>query len=406
MVNMKRVYLDIIKQHFVSDQQMLFLAGPRQVGKTTLSKELESLTDNFNYLSWDTSEQRKLILLGPISLAEKLRLISLPSEKKPIIVFDEIHKYSKWRNFLKGFYDNFKGKIHIIVTGSAKLNIFRRGADSLMGRYFLYRVCPLSVAECMYSVLPQQEISKPKKILSEQFNDLLQYGGFPEPFVKRNSRFSNKWKILRQQQLFSEDIRDLSQVQEIDQMEVLAEILQHDASQLLSYSNLANKVNVSIPTIKRWLAIFQKFYYCFTLQPWAKNVVRSLLKEPKIYLWDWSLIDDVGRKAENFIAVHLLKAVYFWTDQGLGNYGLYFIRDKEKREVDFVVTKDHKPWFLVEVKQSDNQNISKSLLRFHEHLKTMHAFQVVIDAEYRNIDCFSYHQPIIVSAKTFLSQLV
>lgn len=402
---MKRVYTDIIKTHFAHDQQMLFLAGPRQVGKSTISHELSAFTDSFRYLNWDTQEHRQLILSGQIKLAEQLQLSS-PSVSTPIIVFDEIHKYSKWKNFLKGFYDNFKQKTHIVVTGSAKLDVFRRGADSLMGRYFMYRICPFSVGECLHITPAENEINLTEKISDELFNNLWEYGGFPEPFIKHNSRFSVRWKKMRRQLLFNEDIRDLGQIQEISQMEVLAEILCNHASQLFSYSSLANKINVSVPTIKRWINVLEKFYFCFILRPWSKNITRSLLKEPKIYLWDWSQVDDVGARSENFIAVHLLKAVYLWNDQGLGNYGLYFIRDKEKREIDFVVTKNNQPWFLVEVKHAENHGISKNLLRFQEQLNAQHAFQVIINAEYKNIDCFSYKEPIIVPAKTFLSQLV
>ena len=211
---------------------------------------------------------------------------------------------------------------------------------------------------------------------------------------------------MRKEQLFRGDIRDLSRIQEMDQLEMLAELLKHQAGQLVNYSNLANKVRVSVDTIRRWLNTLTAFYYCFIVKPWSKNISRSLLKEPKIYLWDWSELEDKGQRAENFIASHLLKAIHFWTDQGLGNYNLYFLRDKEKREVDFLVTKNDHPWFLVEAKQSDSASLSRHLEIFQQQTKAKHAFQVVIDLDYINADCFSYQKPIIVPAKTFLSQLI
>ncbi len=211
---------------------------------------------------------------------------------------------------------------------------------------------------------------------------------------------------MRTEQLFRGDIRDLNHIHEIDQLEILAELLKHQAGQLTNYTNLANKINVSVDTVQRWIKVLNAFYYCFTIKPWSKNVVRSLLKGPKIYLWDWSEISDIGMRSENFIASHLLKAVHFWTDQGLGKYDLYFLRDKEKNEVDLLVTKDNKPWFLVEAKHSDNARISSNLKKFQQATGAKHAFHVVINMDYVDVDCFSYQKPVIVPAKTFLSQLV
>jgi predicted AAA+ superfamily ATPase len=154
------------------------------------------------------------------------------------------------------------------------------------------------------------------------------------------------------------------------------------------------------------IEVLKSFYYCFTIQPWAHNVVRSLIKEPKIYLWDWSLNSDVGARAENFIASHLLKAVHFWTDRGWGDYALYYLRDKEKREVDFLIVKEGKPWILAEVKHSDKGCPSKSLYYFQEMLGAEHALQVALDMDYVDQSCFDSSKPLIVPAKTFLSQLI
>lgn len=384
---------------------MLFLAGPRQVGKTTLSLSAKTLTNQFTYLNWDNQDHRKIILAGPAVIAEMIGINKL-SASLPMVVFDELHKYRQWKNFLKGFFDTYSDRLRIIVTGSSKLDIYRIGGDSLMGRYFPYRIHPLSVAECIGTNIDVQAISLPRPIDPASFENLLEYGGFPEPFLKHNKLFARRWKQLRKEQLFRGDIRDLSRIQEIDQLEILAELIKHQAGQLVNYSNLANKIRVSVDTIRRWINTLTNFYYCFIIRPWSKNITRSLLKEPKVYLWDWSDLDDTGQRAENMVASHLLKAVHFWTDQGLGNYDLYFLRDKEKREVDFLVTKDHCPWFLVEVKQGDNNRISNNLALYQQQTKAKHAFQVVMGMDYVNVDCFSYEEPIIVPAKTFLSQLI
>ena len=198
----------------------------------------------------------------------------------------------------------------------------------------------------------------------------------------------------------------MSRIQELGQIELLAEILKHQAGQLTNYSNLAGKINVSSDTIRRWIKTLQAFFYCFSIQPWSKNISRALIKEPKTYLWDWVNVNDSGSRAENFIASHLLKAVNYWTDRGFGQYALWFIRDKEKREVDFLVSRDNQPWFLVEVKLSKREGINKNLFYFQDKTKARHAFQVVFDMEYIHQDCFKHTAPIIVPARTFLSQLI
>lgn len=402
---MRRLYTAIIREHFERYQQMLFLVGPRQAGKTTVSLMAKEFSPRFSYLNWDNLDHRKIILDGVNSVSGFAGLNKLSSEM-PIIVFDEIHKYSKWKIFLKGFFDTYKGKVRVIVTGSSRLDIYKRGGDSLMGRYFLYRLHQLSLAELARVDLPEKEIASPFKNKNEDFEILIKNGGFPEPFLKNDPRFLNRWKALRQEQLIQEDIRDLSRIQELGQIELLAEILKHQSGQLVNYSNLANKVNVSVSTIQRWVKTLQSFFYCFSILPWSKNIPRALIKEPKIYLWDWINVDEEGCRMENIVANHLLKAVHYWTDCGLGEYGLWFVRDKEKQEVDFLVSRNKKPWFLVEVKLSSKREISKNLIYFQKKIGAKHAFQVVFDMDYIAKNCFDYSEPIIVPARTFLSQLV
>lgn len=382
---------------------MAFITGPRQVGKTTLSMSVGKRADT-RYLNWDDFEDRDLLLAGAASLAEHLAL-DQAREKPLTVIFDEIHKYSKWKQYIKGFYDRYKDRCNIIVTGSARMDSFRKGGDSLMGRYFNYRLHPFTVAELLNGPLPEEEYGRQRKLSGKQFQALLQWGGFPDPFIKRDRRFYNRWSRLRQQQLIREDIREMTRVQELDQLEMLALLLKSQAGQLTSYASLAKKIRVSVDTIRRWIPVLEALYYCFTVRPWSRNLTRSILKEPKYFMWDWSQCDDEGALCENFIASHLLKAAHFWTDTGLGNYDLYYVRDKEKREVDFLVTKNRRPWMLVEAKKSPGAGLSSSLRSFSKALNVPHAFQAVVEEDYADVDVFSYKTPMIVPARTLLSQL-
>jgi len=395
----ERIYQKVIRDHFSRNRQMLFLSGPRQVGKTTSS--LTETSPGY-YLNWDNDVHRAVILAGPAAVALHLGLSRLRTSL-PVVVFDEIHKYRYWKRFLKGFFDTYEKKVRIIVTGSARLDVYKRGGDSMMGRYFLYRIHPLSLREIVDSSFKETDISPP--IACKDFDVLMEHGGFPEPFVQRNDRFTHQWRRLRLDLLFKEDLRDLTRIQDLGQMEVLAQMLTHHVGQLVDYTNLANAVKVSSPTIQRWIKVFSSLYYCFTIQPWSKNISKSLIKQPKVYLWDWSMATNLGARNENFVASHLLKAVQFWTDAGLGDYGLFYLRDKSKREVDFLVTKNGKPWFLVESKTSE-KGISPSLYYYQKATQAPHAFQISFDLPFVKKDCFSEREPILVPAKTLLSQLV
>lgn len=401
---MQRIYDNILDEHLKSNRQMAFLAGPRQVGKTTSAKTVAS-AGNYSYFNWDIQTNRRLITRGPDAVADAGGLGTL-QEQAPYIIFDELHKYGRWKTFLKGFFDSYADKCRTIVTGSGRLNIYKRGGDSLMGRYFLYHMHPLSVAELLTPSLFETTVRSPNRIDQDSFLALLRFSGFPEPFLSANTRFYNRWSRLRTEQLFREDLRDLTRVQEVNQVQVLAEVLAHQTGQLISYSSLANDISASVDTVKRWISVLESLYYCFTIRPWFSNVPKSLRKQPKIYLWDWSLITDQGARHENFIASHLLKAVHWWTDIGLGNFSLNFVRDKAKREVDFLVTRDGKPWFLVEVKSSPTAALNKNLFYFQEITKANHAFQLSFELDFVDRDCFTVTTPIRVPVKTFLSQLV
>jgi predicted AAA+ superfamily ATPase len=402
---MKRIYGAMLARHLETYRQMAFVAGPRQVGKTFLCRSL--LRDRTNYLNWDNLDDRELILKGPAAIAGRLGLQNLSASKK-VAVLDELHKFSKWKSLLKGFFDTYENELKILVTGSSRLDIHRRGGDSLMGRYFLYRMHPFSVAELLATEIPDSKrmTRPPKEIAEADFAALLEHGGFPEPFINRDPAFTSRWWGLRLHQLVNEDMRDTTRVNELGQLEVMAKILQSRSACQLNYSSLASDVKVSVDTARRWIDILSMMQFGFLLRPWHKNITNSLRKEPKWFLRDWSGISEPGPRFETMVACHLLKAVDGWNDLGFGEIGLFYLRDKMKREVDFLVVRDGSPWFLAEAKKS-NGSLSPSLLHFMKITGAPHAFQIVLDREYVNSDCFATKgRPLVVPARTLLSQLL
>jgi predicted AAA+ superfamily ATPase len=395
----RRLYSTILDDHLQRHRQMALVSGPRQVGKTTACRAISDA-----YLNWDNADDRRQMLLGPAALLESLHLDRLRS-KPPVAVFDELHKYSKWKSLMKGFFDTYGDRVRLIITGSSRLDIFRRGGDSLMGRYLLYRMHPLSVGETLRTEIPKQEIQPPAKITVANWNALWDHGGFPEPFYRRDPRFTRRWRSLRHEQLSREDLREVARVTDIGTIETLMQLLAERSAQQLVYSNLANEIQVSIDTVKRWIDLLSRLHYGFMVRPWFRNVAKALRKEPKWFQRDWSGLTDDGARAETLVACHLLKAVEGWTDLGFGDFELRYLRDKQKREVDFLVVRDRKPWFLVEVKLRDTI-LSPSLAYFQSQIKAPHAFQVVLDLPYEAADCFKVKHPVVVPAKTFLSQLL
>jgi uncharacterized protein len=402
MKTRKRIYDTLLVEHLAKYRQMILVSGPRQVGKTTTCRNHAD-----SYANWDNVDDRERILAGPAILIERFGLNRLSSTASTIL-FDELHKYPRWKQFLKGFFDTYTDRMRIIVTGSSRMEVYRRGGDSLMGRYFHYRMHPFSIAEMLHTDLPDSKriVRPPKKAKESDFDALWRHGGYPEPFLKRDARFSRRWQSLRLEQLIREDIRDLTQIQHIDQLETLVRLLADRSAHQLVYGNLAKEVRVSIDTIRRWIDILRQLHLGFLVKPWHKNVSRSLRKEPKWFLRDWASIADAGDRAETFVACHMLKAVDGWNDMGLGAFELGYLRDKEKREVDFVVVRDRTPWFLVEVKHRD-ESLDASVKYYQDRIKAPFAFQVVVDAEYVDADCFALPRgPVVVPARTFLSQLL
>jgi len=330
-----------IKPQVLDDLQrkMVFVGGPRQVGKTTFAQSLIRgyKPNHVAYLNWDDREQRDKIL-------NKI----WPANQK-LIIFDEIHKYARWRNLLKGYFDTQKESHSFLVTGSARLDHYRRGGDSLLGRYHYYRMHPFSLPELNYE--------------SGALKTLLQFGGFPEPLLRQEDRTLRRWHIERLTRLIEEDLRDLEHVRELSLIERLAEALPLRVGSPLSIKNLAEDLEVDFKTADRWITILENLYFAFRISPYGAPKIRAVKKEQKLYLWDWSQIPSPGARLENLVASHLLKYCHYIEDTESYRMELRFLRDTDRREIDFVVIKDKKPIFAVECKTGE-KSISPHIAYF------------------------------------------
>jgi predicted AAA+ superfamily ATPase len=307
-------------------RKMVFVGGARQVGKTTLARSM--LKSDAGYLSWDIPEHRERILKR-----------ELPTSS--IWAFDEIHKYRGWRNYLKGIYDAPGRTKKILVTGSARLDLYRYGGDSLQGRYHYLRLHPFSVAEL--------EIDS-----GNDFRQLLDLSGFPEPFLSGSSTEARRWSREYRTRLVRDDIASLEQVQDLGNIELLMLRLPELVGSPLSINAVREDLNVSHKTVGKWLDIFERLYAIFRLAPFGAPKLRAVKKERKHYHLDWSLVKEPSLRFENLVAVHLLKWVHFQEDTEGRDLELRYFRDVAGREVDFVVTDDRKPILFVECKWNDD----------------------------------------------------
>ena len=336
-------------------KKMVFVGGPRQVGKTTLAQAI--LSSNYpsgRYLNWDYDEDRQDILRKQWSADQKL------------LVFDELHKFPRWKNWIKGIYDVSHESHSFLITGSARLDVYRRGGDSLMGRYHYWRLHPFTLDE-----VPQGISQK------EAYQRLMTVGGFPEPFLDGDERAARRWRRERFDRVLREDIRDLESVRNIQLLGMFLDILRNRVGGLITLSNLAGDIQISPKTAKAWLEVLEKMYLVFSVRPYTKSLPRAVLKPPKVYFFDnGDVIGDEGARFENLIATSLLKRLHYLEDRDGYRYELRYIRDKEGREVDFVIVKDGKIEELIEAKYSD-ETISRSLVYYAERLKPPKATQIV-----------------------------
>ncbi len=335
-------------------KKMVFIAGPRQSGKTTLAQSLLPSFSSGHYFNWDDPDEKKKIFLREWSDHEEL------------IILDEIHKYPKWKNWLKGTFDTQKDLHHFLVTGSARLETFKKGGDSLMGRYHLWHLHPFSLCEVPAKISPDEALKR-----------LLSVGGFPEPFVDNDPREARRWRRERFEKVIKQDIRELEMIQDLQSLGLLVDLLRSRVGSPIVVSNLASDLQKSPVTIKKWIDLLESMYVLFKVPTYTVNLARSLQKPFKVYFYDNADVEgDDGARFENLVATHLLKQIQFAQDHEGHSFQLCCIRDKEQREVDFVIIKNKKPIELIEAKLSDSK-AAQHLLYYAEKLKIPKARQII-----------------------------
>ena len=395
-------------QDLSSEKKMIFLSGPRQVGKTTFAQKIAEGFKNNLYFNWDIISQKRLLIQEPTFFEN----INRKDESIPLVIFDEIHKYSKWKNYLKGIYDEFAGDYKFLVSGSGRFDLYKKGGDSLAGRYFQLHLFPLTVAELSnkrksfkdFAVSPLTNFDFTNlKITSKIWQTLFNVGGFPEPYVNGKKTFFNKWTANYTSQIVREDIKSISDIKNTDYIEILFSLLPKRVGSPISMNNIAEELQVSFGSIKEWLKLLEIFYLVFRIGPWTKKISRSILKEKKLYLYNYPEISDESYRFENMVAVELLRAVYNWNEYGYGRFTLHYLRNKEKEEVDFLICENNNPKILIETKFSDDAP-SKNLIYFQKKLN-IPAIQLV-----NKENVFKYlkneqNKILIITAHIWLSTL-
>lgn len=349
---MRRTLEKYIKADF--PEKIVMLTGPRQSGKTTLSK---MLSDSYDYYNFDNAEHR-------LDLLEKSW-----DRSKPLVIFDELHKMKQWKSWLKGIYDTEKRPPSMLVTGSAKLDTYKKMGDSLAGRFFQYRLHPLDLKEIRTALQTED--------LDTALKTLMAVSGFPEPYLKGDNRFYNRWKRSHLDIILRQDLLDLESVRHISTIETLIQLLRKRVGAPVSYKSLSEDLQCSDKTIKRWLTILENMYVIFRVTPYHKNIARSLVKAPKIYFYDTGqVIGDDGIKLENLTACALLKEAHYRQDCYGESVGLHFVRTKDGKKIDFLIVKNETPCMLLEVKWSDGHP-SKHFTHFNNYLTNIKKIQIV-----------------------------
>ena len=332
------------KQAILDDLQkkMVLIVGPRQAGKTWLAKDIALSFKNSVYLNYDQILDREIINAQSW----------LPTTD--LLILDELHKMKDWKNYIKGVYDTKPSSMRLLVTGSARLDIYDHLGDSLAGRYFRHRLLPFSLAEL-------EHVGEPIDL-----ERLVIRSGFPEPYLAEHDLEAERWRLQYINSILSTDVFEVDKIYNIKAMQLVFNLLRNRVGSSISYQSLSEDIAVSPTTIKKYIQILEALFVVFRVTPYSKNIARSLLKEPKIYFFDTGLVQgDDGVKFENFVAVSLLKHAYAMTDYRAQEYSLHYVRTKEGIETDFALTCQEQIERIIEVKLSDGVP-SRALLYFHE----------------------------------------
>ncbi|MDD5672752.1 MAG: ATP-binding protein [Chitinivibrionales bacterium] len=334
---------------------MVLVSGPRQSGKTVFAREIAGAEyPNKTYFNYDEFGNKNILLRDP-AFFEKLNRID---DSKPLVILDEIHKYHDWKNYLKGVIDGYGHDYMFLITGSGRLESYQRSGDSLAGRYFSFRIWPFTLGELgNNTVSPENFLLHPlsaplpnNKIASKIWSDLESFSGFPEPFTIGDRLHYSRWTTTYHKQLVYEDLREVLHTTGIDKIALLYSLLPERIGSPLSKNNLAQDLSVSPNTIDSWLGVFEKLFITFSIGPWSRKIQRSIVKEKKLYLFDYAGIQDAGSRFENMVAVELARAISLWNDLGYGAFTLHYLRNKEKKEVDFLIARNNNPVLMLEAK--------------------------------------------------------
>jgi uncharacterized protein len=393
-----------------ADKAMILLAGPRQSGKTTFARSLAAKDfSDVIYFNWDRPEDKRRLIADPDFFTKEPRI---SASSRPLVILDEIHKYRDWKNYLKGVYDGFSDEYQFLVTGSGRLEFSRKTGDSLAGRFLKFHIFPFTLAE-LSSVRRELKdfLADPLEGFEgdisggtdEAFRSLWELSGFPEPFIKRRKTFWSTWASAYDQQIVRDDLRSVADIRNLDTIETLFALIPSRVGSPLSMNNLATDLQVAFDTVKNWLLLFDAFYLTFRLSPWTAKISRSILKEKKIYLFNFPVIEDEGGRFENLVALELLRAVETWNDRGLGKFSLHYVRNKDKQEVDFLLADKNRPFLLVETKVSEEAP-AKSLLAFQD-LLNIPAIQLVKQESVKKVFRNGRNQVLVVTAHHWLSTL-
>ena len=396
-----------IWRNLAAEKSMVFLAGPRQSGKTTLAHIISKKFTNTLYFNWDIAGHRARLIENPTFF----EAVQRKDSSTPLIVFDEIHKYKEWKNYLKGVYDQFHGSYQFLVAGSGRLDIYQKGGDSLAGRYYLFHLGPFTVAELGGRNVPIGNwLREPLKVnmeekekLREIWSRLSTLGSFPEPYLSGRTTTYRRWTNAYSQQLIREDIRDLTGIKSIGETELLYLLLPSKVGSPISVPSLAGDLRVSYNSIRNWLSVFERFFLIFSIGPWTHKIARTIQKERKIYLLDSPKIKEPSARFENMVALELWRAVTSWNDMGYGSFSLHFIKNKEQQEVDFLIAKERKPFLLVEAKLSDME-ASPALKKFQRALN-IPAIQLIEESDGYRVFSHEGQSILVAPAYQWLSQL-
>ncbi len=377
-----------IWRELTKEKRIVLMAGARRVGKTTLAEMIAEGYANQAYLNWEIPEDRARLIRNPGFFEEAERT----DESAPLVVFDEINRHRGWRRYLKGAYDRIAGDYQFLVVGSSRMDQPQRRGDSLAGRYYLLHLWPFTQAELGgMSRRAEEFLGNPLQVsmerhaeLAELWRTLSEQSGFPEPFLSGRKTSYRRWSSAYTGQLIREDIRDMTGIKAVAELETLYQLLPAQVGQLLAVPALAQGLQVAYNTIRSWLLALQRFFMVVSLAPWSRGIPRAIREGQKIYLWDAPRVTEPAARFENRVALELSRAVAGWNELGYGRFSLNFVRTKDQQEVDFIITDDGKPVLLVDARAQDPQP-SAALIKFQNALRVPAVLLVQTAEGYRRL---------------------